>query len=144
MIMTLVRRNSNWLPDVFSDIFDTAFYPQKSTMTPAVNVKESDTAYTVELAAPGLKKEDFDVQINDEGDLHVKIEHKEEKKEDNKQEHYLRREFSYSNYEQTLILPDDVDKEKISAKCEHGVLTVVLPKVKPADQPKLGRKVEIA
>jgi len=142
--MTLVRRNSNWLPDVFSDIFDTAFYPQKSTMTPAVNVKESDTAYTVELAAPGLKKEDFDVQINDEGDLHVKIEHKEEKKEDNKQEHYLRREFSYSNYEQTLILPDDVDKEKISAKCEHGVLTVVLPKVKPADQPKLGRKVEIA
>jgi len=113
MIMTLVRRNSNWLPDVFSDIFDTAFYPQKSTMTPAVNVKESDTAYTVELAAPGLKKEDFDVQINDEGDLHVKIEHKEEKKEDNKQEHYLRREFSYSNYEQTLILPDDVDKEKM-------------------------------
>lgn len=142
--MTLVRRNSNWLPDVFSDIFDTAFYPQKSTMTPAVNVKESDTAYTVELAAPGLKKEDFDVQINDEGDLHVKIEHKEEKKDENKQDHYLRREFSYSNYEQTLILPDDVDKEKISAKCEHGVLTVNLPKVVPAEQPKLGRKVEIA
>lgn len=142
--MTLVRRNSNWLPDVFNDIFDTAFYPQKSTMAPAVNVKESDKAYTVELAAPGLKKEDFDVQINDEGDLHVKIEHKEENKEENKQDHYLRREFSYSNYEQTLILPDDVDKEKISAKCEHGVLTVNLPKVEPAEQPKLGRKVEIA
>lgn len=142
--MTLMRRNSSWLPDVFNDFFDADFWPQKGSTSPAINVKESEKDYTVELAAPGLKKEDFDVQINDEGDLHVKIEHKDEKKEEYKQNHYLRREFSYANYEQTLILPDDVDKEKISAKCEHGVLTVNLPKLAPKEQPKLGRKVEIA
>lgn len=142
--MTLMRRNSSWLPDVFNDLFDTDVWSPKSSTAPAINVKESDTAYTVELAAPGLKKEDFDVQINEEGDLHIKIEHKEERSDEDKKNHYLRREFSYANYEQTLILPDDVDKEKISAKCEHGVLTVALPKLAPKEMPKVGRKVEIA
>lgn len=142
--MTLMRRNSSWLPDVFNDFFDTDVWSPKGSTAPAINVKESDKAYTVELAAPGLKKEDFDVQINEEGDLHVKIEHKEDHSEEDKKNHYLRREFSYANYEQTLILPDDVDKEKISAKCEHGVLTVDLPKLAPKEMPKVGRKVEIA
>jgi len=106
-------------------------------------VKESANAYTVELAAPGMKKEDFNVHINDEGNLVVKMEHKEEQKEEDKNTRYLRREFSYSKYEQTLILPDDVKKEDISAKVDNGVLTVELPKM-VEEKVKLSRQIDIA
>jgi HSP20 family protein len=106
-------------------------------------VIESEKEYKVELAAPGMKKEDFDVQINENGDLHIKLENKQEKKDEDKNTHYLRREFSYTKFEQTLILPEDVDKEKISAKVEHGVLTVDIPKIEQKPTPKIGRKVEV-
>ena len=121
-------RSNNWIPAVFNDLFDTDYLPKANCTAPAINVKESDKAYTVELAAPGMKKEDFNVHINDEGNLVVKMEHKQEHKEEDKTTRYLRREFSYSKYEQTLILPDDVKKDGISAKVEDGVLTVKLPK----------------
>ncbi len=140
--MTPVRRNSAWLPDVFNDFFETGFMPKANTTAPAINVMESDKGYTVELAAPGLKKEDFCVHINDEGNLIVKMENKQEKKEENKNMRYLRREFSYSKFEQTLILPDDVDKEKIAARVENGVLTVELPKIEET-KIKVARQIEI-
>ena len=126
--MMPMMRNSAWLPTVFNDLFDSSFLPKANCTAPAINVKESDKGYTVELAAPGLKKEDFNVHINDEGNLIIKMEQKQENKEEDKNTRYLRREFSYTKFEQTLILPDDVDKNKISAKVEHGVLTVELPK----------------
>lgn len=140
--MTLVRRNSNWLPDVFNDFFDTDFMPRANATAPAINVKESDKAYTVELAAPGMKKEDFDVHINDDGNLTIKMESKHESKEDDKNTRYLRREFYYSKYEQTLILPDDVDKNKISAHVDNGVLTVDLPKIEVAET-KVARQITV-
>ncbi len=127
--MTQLRRNSAWLPDVFNDIFATDFMPKTSATAPAINVKESDKGYIVELAAPGMAKEDFCVHINDEGNLIIKMENKQEKKEENSNMRYLRREFAYSKFEQTLILPDDVDKDQIAARVENGVLTVELPKV---------------
>ena len=126
--MMPMMRNSAWLPTVFNDIFDNTFVPKANCTAPAINVKENDKTYTVELAAPGMKKEDFNVHINDEGNLIIKMEQKQENKEEDKNTRYLRREFSYTKFEQTLILPDDVDKNKISAKVEHGVLTVELPK----------------
>lgn len=141
--MALVRRNSTWLPDVFNDLFDNDYYMPKANATaPAINVKESDKAYTVELAAPGMKKDDFHVHINDEGNLVVKLERKDETKEEDKDTRYLRREFSYSKYEQTLILPDDVDRDKIAARVENGVLTVELPKVAPVEQ-KVARQITV-
>jgi HSP20 family protein len=106
-------------------------------------VKESDKAYTVELAAPGMKKEDFNVHINDEGNLVVKMENKQEKKEEDKNTRYLRREFSYSKFEQTLILPDDVKREDISARVDNGVLTVDLPKI-VEEKVKVSRQIDIA
>jgi HSP20 family protein len=106
-------------------------------------VKESDKAYIVELAAPGMKKEDFNVHINDEGNLVVKMESKTEKKDEDKNTRYLRREFSYSKFEQTLILPDDVKRDAISAKVEHGVLTVELPKI-VEEKVKVSRQIDIA
>ena len=139
-----MMRNSAWLPTVFNDIFDNTFVPKANCTAPAINVKENDKAYTVELAAPGMKKEDFNVHINDEGNLIIKMEQKQENKEEDKNTRYLRREFSYTKFEQTLILPDDVEKDKIAAHVEHGVLTIDLPKVAPAETPKIGRKVEIA
>jgi HSP20 family protein len=116
--------------------------PRMNTQAPAINVLESENSYTVEVAAPGMKKEDFSVNINGEGNLIVKMERKEEQNEGNKNAHYLRREFSYAKYEQTLILPDDVEKHKISAKMDNGVLYIELPKTEPAAQ-KVERQIEI-
>ena len=73
---------------------------------------------------------------------HHKMESKQEHKEEDKNTRYLRREFSYSKFEQTLILPDDVNKEQISAKVEHGVLTVDLPKV-VEEKVKVSRQINI-
>ena len=127
-MLPIMHRNQ-WLPEVFNDFFNTDFMPKVNATAPAINVMESDKDYQVELAAPGLKKEDFSVNINDDGNLVIKMEKKEENKEENKATHYLRREFSFSKYEQTLILPDDVEKEEIRAKMENGVLTIDLPKI---------------
>ena len=138
-----VMRTNSWIPSVFADLFDTEYMPKANCTAPAINVKESDKAYTVELAAPGMKKEDFNVHINDEGNLIIKMESKQEHKEEDKNTRYLRREFSYSKYEQTLILPDDVKKDDIKAHVENGVLTVELPKV-VEEKVKLSRQIEIA
>ncbi len=137
-----MMRTNNWIPTVFNDLFYNDFMPKANCTAPAINVKENDKAYIVELAAPGMKKEDFNVHINDEGNLVVKLESKQEKKEEDKSTRYLRREFSYSKYEQTLILPDDVKKDAISAKVEHGVLTVELPKL-VEEKVKVARQITI-
>ena len=134
MIMAPVNRKNSWLPDVFNDFFDTDFMPRTNATAPAINVKESEVDYEVEVAAPGMTKEDFNVHLNQEGDLHIKMESKKEHTDDNKKAHYLRREFAYSKFEQTLILPDDVDRNNISARVADGVLTVTLPKVKKEEQ----------
>ena len=141
--MTPMMRTNNWIPVVFNDFFDTDYMPRANSTAPAINVKETDKAYIVELAAPGMKKEDFNVHINDEGNLIVKMEKKQENKEEDKSARYLRREFSYSKFEQTLLLPDDVKKEDITARVEHGVLTVELPKV-VEEKVKLSRQIDIA
>ena len=141
--MMPMMRTNNWIPAVFNDLFNTEFLPKTNCTAPAINVKESDKAYIVELAAPGMKKEDFNVHINDEGNLVVKMESKTEKKDEDKNTRYLRREFSYSTFEQTLILPDDVKRDAISAKVEHGVLTVELPKI-VEEKVKVSRQIDIA
>lgn len=128
--MTLVRRNQNWLPSIFNDLFDGEMLNQYAGNTvPAINVKESSDAYTVEVAAPGMTKEDFDVRIDEENNLVISLEKKSSEEENKSEERYLRREFSYAKFQQTMILPDDVDKERIGARCERGVLTVDLPKM---------------
>ncbi len=134
MIMLPVNRKNQWLPEVFNDFFDNNFMEKANATAPAINVKESDSDYEVEVAAPGLTKDDFNVHLNQDGDLTIKMESKKENKEEDKKSHYLRREFAYSKFEQTLILPDDVNKEEISAKVNDGVLTVSLPKVKKEEK----------
>ncbi len=142
-----VLNSNNWLSNAFDDFFNTDWMPRMNSTAPAVNVKENKDEYEMQLAAPGLKKEYCRISIDDEGNLNVKIENKfenkEENKKDEKKEHYLRREFSYSNYEQSYTLPEDVDKEKISAKVEDGILNITLPKLAKEEEKKAQRKIEI-
>lgn len=142
--MLLAKRNdNNWMSNFFNDFFDTDMMPRMNATAPAVNVKETDKGYVMEIAAPGLKKEYCRVSLDNEGNLNLKIEDKFEHKEENKKEHYLRREFNYSNYEQTYVLPEDVDREKISAKVENGILTVELPKVSKEIKKEENKSIEV-
>jgi len=140
--MLPVMFKSNWFPTVFEDFLNNDIMPRANTTAPAVNVREDEKAYTMEVASPGIKKEFCRVSINDEGNLTIAIENKFEHKETEKKHRYLRREFSYSNYEQNYELPEDVDKENISAKVEDGILTVTLPRVQK-EVKKLSRSINI-
>ena len=135
--------NQNWLPTFFNDFFDNDWMEKANATAPAINVMEGEKEYKVEVAAPGMTKEDFNIHLGDDNELVITMEKKNESKEtekDNKK--YLRREFSYSKFEQTLILPDDVDKEKIAANVNDGVLTVDLPKVEKKEE-KTTRHIEV-
>ncbi len=138
----MLRNAMNWLDNGFDDMFDNSWMPKMSVTAPAINVKENKDEYDIELAAPGTTKEDFNVNLDNDGNLVIKMEHKDNKKDENKKEHYLRREFSYSNYEQALTLPEDVETDKIEAKVENGVLHVTLPRTHKAE--KETKRIEVA
>ena len=142
--MVPVRRNQNWMSNIFNDIFDDNFMVRTSTTAPAINVVEKDRSYELELAAPGMTKEDFNVTIDNEGDLVIKMEKKEETKDEGKKKgRFLRHEFSYAKFQQTMVLPDDVDREKISATVQDGVLKVALPKIENKEVPQSKKMIEI-
>ncbi len=133
--MLPVRRTTDsWMPDIFNDFFDNSWMERPTYTAPAINVIENEKEYDVELAAPGLDKDDFKVHVDAEGNLHIEMEKKTENKEGRKHGRYLRREFSYEKFQQTLLLPDDVDAARIEAKVEKGVLNVHLPKKEPVDK----------
>ena len=111
---------------------------------PAINVIESDTDYKVEVAAPGMTKEDFNIHLSEDNELVISMEKKTETNEEDKQnKKYLRREFSYTKFQQALVLPDDVEKDKINANVTNGVLTIELPKRTPEEKAKINKVIEI-
>ncbi|MBQ4196788.1 MAG: Hsp20/alpha crystallin family protein, partial [Bacteroidales bacterium] len=127
--MLPVRRTSNsWLPEIFNDFFDNSWMERTNYTAPAINVIENEKEYELELAAPGLSKEDFKIQLDSEGNLVINMEKKTENKEGGKKGRFLRREFSYEKFQQMLTLPEDAEVDKIEAKVEHGVLNVHIPK----------------
>ena len=133
--MAITRRNSEtWLPDIFNDFFDTNWMARTNATAPAINVLEHDDKYELELAAPGLTKDDFKVSLDHDGNLSINMEKKQEENGEKKHGHYLRREFSYSQYQQIMTLPEDADREHIEAK-----VTVNIPKIvkKPQEAHKL-------
>ena len=142
--MLPVMSSNSWFPTMFDEFFNNDWMPKMQATAPAINVKENSNEYTMEFAVPGIKKEFCRVNLNNDGNLEVTIENKLEHKEDNKKEHYLRREFSYSNYQQVYVLPDDVKKENIAAKVDNGVLTITMPRVSKDDVKKIQRQIEIA
>lgn len=138
-----VRKNQGWLPSIFNDFFDNDWMVRANATAPAINVFETEKEYKVELAAPGMTKEDFNVCIDEESNLVITMEKKVENKEEEKDGRYLRREFSYSKFQQTMILPDNVDKEHISAVVENGVLNIQLPKLSEEAVKKAEKRIEV-
>ena len=144
--MTPIRKynTQNWIPSIFNDFFDNDWMVKANATAPAINVIESDKDYKVEVAAPGMTKEDFNIHLSEDNELVISMEKKNETKEEDKgNKKYLRREFSYSKFQQALILPDDVEKDKINANVTDGVLTIELPKRTPEEKAKINRVIEI-
>ena len=126
--MLPIRKAQAWLPEVLlNDWFnDSIFGGQRTITSPALNILEKDNGFRVELAVPGMLKENIKVDINKENQLVISAEKTTESEE--KQERYLRKEFGYSQFVKTLTLPDDVDREGISASYENGILLVDIPR----------------
>ena len=123
------------LTDFFNDFFETKALEKVTGTAPAMNVMENDKEYKLEVAAPGMCKDDFKVHLNKDGNLVIEMEKKDcgckgKENEGEKREcRYLRKDFSYSRFSQTLLLPDNADKEKIEAQVNNGILRVVIPKL---------------
>ena len=143
MVPSRRMNNQNWLPSIFNDFFDNDWMERSNATAPAINVLENEQSYDLELAAPGMTKEDFKVTLDENGDLVINMEKKVENNCEKKHAHYLRREFSYSKYQQTMLLPDDADKEKINAQVENGVLKVNIPKVVKTQPSEAHKVIEI-
>ena len=126
--MMPARKSQNWLPGIFNDFFGNEWVEKTNSASPAINIKESENEYKVEVAAPGMTKDDFSIKIDADNQLIVSMEKKEEHKDENKKEKYLCREFAYTQFQQIMILPDNVEKDKIEAKVENGVLQIDIPK----------------
>lgn len=142
--MSPIRKynNQNWLPSFFNDFFDNDWMVRANATAPAINVIENEKEYKVEVAAPGMTKDDFKIQLSDNNELVISMEKKNETKE-GEEKKYLRREFSYSKFEQALVLPDDVDANKIGANVQDGVLNITLPKLAPEEKAKVNKMIEI-
>ena len=132
--------NNPWVPDVFNDFFDNDWMVRSNATAPAINVLETENSYELELAAPGMTKEDFKVTLDNDGDLVINMEKKQEEK---RHGHFLRREYSYTKFQQTMLLPEDTDREAIAAKVENGVLTVSMPKVKKTEVEKARKQITV-
>lgn len=108
---------------------------------PAANIRETNDEYFVELAAPGLDKKDFHVDV-DNGVLEIKVEKEEERERERK--HYTRREYSYSAFYRSFTLPESVNADQIEAEYEHGILKVRLPKLAEMKKKKTAKEIQVA
>ncbi|OCX54014.1 heat-shock protein Hsp20 [Mucilaginibacter sp. PPCGB 2223] len=108
----------------WNELFDRRLF-RKELKVPAVNIAEHKDHYLVSLSAPGLKKEDFNIDVD--GDVLTISSEKEESKE-KKEEKYTRKEYNYSSFSRSFNLPEGADKEKIAAKYEDGVLNITVPR----------------
>lgn len=151
---SLMKRNRNLLPsfsrfwdddDLFSHSsnWPVSNFSDTGTTVPAINIKETDNSYEVEMAAPGMKKEDFRVEL-DNNILTISSEKSDERNEGGEMEKYSRREFSYQSFQRSFSLPKEVvDEDKIQARYRDGVLHLTIPKTEKAKQ-KPPRKIQIA
>ncbi|MCF7567224.1 Hsp20/alpha crystallin family protein [Sabulilitoribacter arenilitoris] len=133
---------SNWLDDIFNRDLPSVFTSNFNTgiTLPKVNIKETADDFTVEMAVPGLKKSDFQINIDNQV-LSISTETKEEN--EHKEENYTRREFGYSSFKRTFTLPESVNDEKINASYSEGILSIHLPKREEAKQ-KPARSIKIS
>lgn len=131
---------SSWMDEIFNGGFPSVFTQNfnEGISLPMVNIKEDPGAYFVEMAVPGLKKSDFQIDI-DNGILSISTEMEEEQNDGN----YTRREFGYSSFKRSFTLPETVDDENIKATYSEGILSIVLPKKEEA-KPKPAKIIQIS
>ncbi len=143
--MLPANRSTIWLPNVLDDIFGNDWWSESmnnvlASTRPAVNIAETEQEYRVELAAPGLEKKDFKI------DLHknvLTISSEKELRNEENNENFMRREFSYNSFKRSFTLPETVNAEKIKAEQANGILTVHIPK-KPEAVEKGPRQISIS
>jgi len=143
--MNLVKRNAHSngtfpsvMDEFFKDMLGGTQFTQK--IVPPVNIRETEESYAVELMAPGMKKEDFNIELDNEL-LTISAEIKSENNTEEKGK-FTRREFSYSSFKRTFTLPETVKEDGINASYENGILSIALPKKEEA-LPKPKRVIEI-
>ncbi len=138
--MLVTRRNQDFMPTLFNELMN---WNDTTYSTPRMNIMETKDNYKLELCIPGLTKEDIKLNIDAEGNLVVEMikETKNEKK--NEEMRYLRHEFSVEHFRQTVMLPDDIHKEQISAKVENGILDIVIPKVTIEEKKQAMQTIEV-
>ena len=142
--MTPMRRyEQNWLPGIFNDFFANDWMTRTNATAPAINVIEDEKDYKVEVAAPGMNKEDFKVNVTDDNYLVLTVEKENESKDEDKKRKYLRREFSYHKFVQSLALPEDVNQDEIKSTVNNGILTIEIPKVKVTERQPAVKQIEI-
>lgn len=137
--MLVTRRNQDFMPTLFNELMN---WNDTTYSTPRMNIMETKDNYKLELCIPGLTKDDVKLSIDAEGNLVVEMtkEMKNEKKEDTR---YLRHEFSVEHFRQTVMLPEDIHKEQISAKVENGILDIVIPKVTVEEKKQAMQTIEV-
>ena len=137
--MLVTRRNQDFMPTLFNELMN---WNDTTYSTPRMNIMETKDNYKLELCIPGLTKEDVKLSIDAEGNLVVEMvkETKNEKKEEMR---YLRHEFSVEHFRQTVMLPEDIHKEQISAKVENGILDIVIPKVTVEEKKQAVQTIEV-
>ena len=130
------------MPTLFNELMN---WNDTTYSTPRMNIMETKDNYKLELCIPGLTKEDVKLSIDAEGNLVVEMakESKNEKKENKEEMRYLRHEFSVEHFRQTVMLPDDIHKEQISAKVENGILDIVIPKVTVEEKKQAIQTIEV-
>ena len=140
--MLVTRRNQDFMPTLFNELMN---WNDTTYSTPRMNIMETNDNYKLELCIPGLTKEDVKLSIDAEGNLVVEMvkESKNEKKENKEEMRYLRHEFSVEHFRQTVMLPDDIHKEQISAKVENGILDIVIPKVTVEEKKQAMQTIEV-
>jgi HSP20 family protein len=143
----LARINKSYVPAYWDDFFNDRFFNQLDSRnghgnSAAVNILEDDKGFTIEVAAPGISRKDFNLELENDV-LTISTGHKEakESKED-KKTNFLRREFNYQSFKRSFQLPDSIDQEAIKASHDAGILTLSLPK-KEAEVQKAPRHIEV-
>lgn len=160
MLMTRPMRQemtAGWMPGIMNELFNELWpattTPRHGDFVPAMNVREDEQNYTLELAVPGISRENLNIHLEPENVLCISGEHthhgeKEEKADEcnckkDGRPNWLRREFCYRHFEQKLTMPDDVDAEAIGAALKDGILTLTLPKKKAQEIPEAKRIINI-
>ena len=132
--MNLIKRQNPVFNSLIDDLFINQDWNQISATVPAANIIEADDHFNIDLAAPGKKKSDFTIEL-DEGVLTISSE--TETKSTEKDDNFTRKEFGYSSFKRSFNIPETISDDKISASYKEGILTVSLPKKEEAlPQPK--------